>query len=165
MTTRRSINDPGLSTGESGGRIVVGVDGSPSSRAALRWAVRQAKLTGAAVDAYTAWEMPVSYSWVQGAVSGIEDFEKAAWRTLAEAIGETGAAQAGVEIHPWVQEGHPAHVLVAAARGASLLVVGSRGHGEFAAALLGSVSQNCVHHAPCPVVVVRGHEAGQSKAA
>jgi len=165
MTTGGSIDDTGLGTGGPGGRIVVGVDGSLPSRAALRWAVRQAKLTGAVVDAYTAWEMPVSYSWVQGPVTGIEDFEDAAWRTLAEAIRETGAAQAGVEIRPWVQEGHPAQVLVAAAQGARLLVVGSRGHGEFAAALLGSVSQNCVHHAPCPVVVVRGHEADQSKAA
>jgi nucleotide-binding universal stress UspA family protein len=59
-----------------------------------------------------------------------------------------------------VEEGHPAQVLVEAARGADLLIVGSRGHGEFAAALMGSVSQHCVHHAPCPVLVIRGNGAG-----
>jgi nucleotide-binding universal stress UspA family protein len=54
-----------------------------------------------------------------------------------------------------VVNGHPAQALIDAANGADLLVVGSRGHGTFAEALLGSVSQHCVHHAPCPVLIVR----------
>ncbi|MFI9100990.1 universal stress protein [Streptomyces fildesensis] len=59
-----------------------------------------------------------------------------------------------VEVPARVVEGHPAEVLLAAAAGAQLLTVGTRGHGTFAGILLGSVSQHCVQHAPCPVVVV-----------
>lgn len=55
-----------------------------------------------------------------------------------------------------VAEGNPARVLLSAAAGADLLVVGSRGHGGFTEALLGSVGQHCAHHARCPVVVIRG---------
>ena len=58
-----------------------------------------------------------------------------------------------------VMKGHPAQVLIDATADASLLVVGSRGHGSFADALLGSVGQYCVHHAHCPVLIIRG-EAG-----
>ena len=54
-----------------------------------------------------------------------------------------------------VREGNAAQVLLDAAQGADLLVVGSRGHGGFTEALLGSVSQHCVHHAQCPIVIVR----------
>jgi nucleotide-binding universal stress UspA family protein len=142
-----------------GGRIVVGVDGSSSSKAALRWAVGQAHLTGAIVDAVTAWQMPASYAWIPDGVTGIEDFGTEARRILTEAINEIAGVDPGVKVRPFVEEGHPAQVLVDAAKGAQLLVVGSRGHGEFAAALLGSVSQNCVHHAPCPVLVIRGDDA------
>lgn len=142
------------------GRIVAGVDGSPSSKVALRWAVGQAQLTGAVVDAVTAWQMPASYAWIPDGVTGVEDFGTEARRVLTEVINEIAGVAPNVKVRPVVEEGHPAQVLVDAAKGAQLLVVGSRGHGEFAAALLGSVSQNCVHHAPCPVLVIRGNNGG-----
>jgi nucleotide-binding universal stress UspA family protein len=141
-------------------RIVAGVDGSPSSLAALRWAVQQAGRTGGTVDAVIAWQFPATGNFGWAPVSAIDDldFESAAKHTLEQAIGSLGELAAGVPVQPLVMQGLPAQVLLDAAVGADLLVVGSRGHGGFADALLGSVSQHCVHHAPCPVVVMRGEE-------
>lgn len=135
--------------------IVVGVDGSPSSTAALRWAVGQAKLTGARVQAVAAWEYPTYYA-MAGAFP-YEDLAVSAGKVLDEAVhGVLGAARPDVEVLQSVVPGNPAQVLIDASAHAGLLVVGSRGHGAFAGTLLGSVSQHCVHHAHCPVVVVRG---------
>jgi nucleotide-binding universal stress UspA family protein len=74
---------------------------------------------------------------------------------VTEAMAELPESGRQVEIRPKVAEGNAAQVLLDASDGADLLVVGSRGHGGFAEALLGSVSQHCVHHATCPVVVIR----------
>lgn len=134
-------------------RIVVGVDGSDSSKAALRWAIRQAKLTGASVDAVTAWHYPAGYGWAQD--GGEVDFEGDAKRVLSEALGEVSGLEPDVPVRPLIAEGHPADVLLRTAKGAGLLVVGSRGHGGFASALVGSVSMYCVSHAHCPVLVLR----------
>jgi nucleotide-binding universal stress UspA family protein len=140
-------------------RIVAGVDGSPSSRAALRWAVRQAVLTGATVDAVMAWEYTIAaagYGWAP--VVAIDDVsyqqysEKAMAATISEVVGPGDQAR----VRSRVVEGNASQVLLDAAAGADLLVMGSRGHGGFADALLGSVSHNCVHHAACPVVIMRG---------
>jgi nucleotide-binding universal stress UspA family protein len=141
-------------------RIVVGADGSPSSRAALRWAVRQAELTGATVQAVIAWQYPVAtggYAWAPVAVLDGADLQEAAEKALADEIGEVvgGSSSSDVRVRPAAIEGNPSQVLIEASAGADLLVVGSRGHGGFAGALLGSVSQHCVHHADCPVVIVR----------
>jgi nucleotide-binding universal stress UspA family protein len=143
--------------GQHGGRIVVGVDGSESSKAALAWAVRQAALTGASVDAVQAWHDPVSYSYGYGYAMALPlpDVEKFAAGVLDEAIAEAAELVPGVEIRPVLVQDNPAQALLDAAKGADLLVVGSRGHGGFAEALLGSVGQHCVHHAECPVVVIR----------
>ena len=135
-------------------RIVVGVDGSPSSIKALRWAIRQAKLTGAEVEAVTAWSYPSGYGWAPFS-DGAVDLEGDAGKILAEALAEVSGIAPDVVVEPLVVYGHAADVLVRAAKGADLLVVGSRGHGGFAGMLLGSVSQHCVHHAPCPVLVLR----------
>jgi nucleotide-binding universal stress UspA family protein len=153
-------------TDEAGGadpRIVVGVDGSRSSCQALRWAARQAKLTGASLEVVACWEFPTAYGWVPQYPAGFDpsgDARRALEGTVAEVLGE----DPGVEIGLSVVEGHAAPVLVEAARGATLLVVGSRGHGGFTGMLLGSVSEHCVSHAPCPVTVVRDlgehHEDG-----
>jgi nucleotide-binding universal stress UspA family protein len=140
-------------------RIVVGVDGSAASRAAFRWAVRQAELTGATIQAITAWQYPVAsggYAWAPVAVLDSTDLQEAAEKTLADEISEVVGARTDIKLQPQPVEGNPAQVLLDASAGADLLVVGSRGHGGFASALLGSVSQHCVHHADCPVVIIRG---------
>jgi len=136
-------------------RIVVGVDGSPSSMTALRWAILQAELTECAVDAVTAWRLPSRYGFA-AVTDRATDFEGDASKVLADALNEVSSVEPDVIIRSSVVEGHPADVLVRAARGADMLVVGSRGHGGFTGALLGSVSHYCVHHAPCPVLVIRG---------
>ncbi|MFD8597864.1 universal stress protein [Kitasatospora sp. NPDC059646] len=139
-------------------RIVAGVDGSDSSRAALRWALRQAALTGATVEAVITWEYPAVYGW--GMTLTETDFTTAAEQTLAKVVEEESDPARPVAISSRVECGNAARVLLDAARGADLLVIGSRGHGGFTGALLGSVGQHCVQHAPCPVVVVRdpGHD-------
>lgn len=144
--------------GQQGGRIVAGVDGSESSRAALAWAVRQAALTGAAVDAVHAWHEPASYAYGYGYSMALPmpDVEKFERQVLDEAIAEAADLAPRVEIRPVLVQDNAARALLDAAKGADLLVVGSRGHGGFAEALLGSVGQHCVHHAECPVVVIRG---------
>ena len=86
----------------------------------------------------------------------VTDLEKLAGQVLDEAIAGVADLAPGVELRPVIVEDNPAQALLDAAKGANLLVVGSRGHGGFAEALLGSVGQHCVHHADCPVVVMRG---------
>ena len=146
---------------QPGSRIVVGVDGSPSSIGALRWAIGQAELTSAAVEAVIAWHYPIAtggYGWAPTGMATSIDFKENAGKVLAEAISAACGPGSSVPVHPRVDEGNPAQVLLDASDGAHLLVVGSRGHGGFTEALLGSVSQHCVHHARCPVVVIRGQE-------
>jgi nucleotide-binding universal stress UspA family protein len=142
------------------GKIVVGVDGADSSKAALRWAVHQAELTGSQVEAVIAWQYPPmigGFGFGPVAAVGI-NFDEIAAKALSDAIAEVVLDPATpVHISAAVIEGHPAQVLLRAAEGADLLVVGSRGHGGFAGALLGSVSQHCAHHAPCPLIIVRAH--------
>ncbi|MFJ5921150.1 universal stress protein [Kitasatospora sp. NPDC092948] len=133
-------------------RIVVGVDGSAASRTALRWAARQAALVGATVEAVTTWQYPAAFGWSVPVVD--TDVAADAAKILAETVAEE-AAQYGVEIRERVESGNAAQILLEAAEGADLLVLGNRGHHGFAKALLGSVSQHCVQHATCPVVVVR----------
>jgi nucleotide-binding universal stress UspA family protein len=153
------------SAGGTGGapRIVVGVDGSPSSRAALRWAVGQARLTGGTVDAVIAWQIPrmlENYGWAPIGADEAREFARDASKRLDAAISEeVGPADRGL-VRSQAVRGHPARVLPGAAAGADLLVVGSRGHGSFADALLGSVGQHCVQHAPCPVLIMRGEPGG-----
>jgi nucleotide-binding universal stress UspA family protein len=147
-------------TSEQGGegpRIVVGVDGFEPSRAALRWAIHQAKLTGAVVDAVTAWHVPAGTGWVPPA--DMPDYQDDARIVLTEAITEMCSLDPEVEVRPYVVEGRAGPVLVDAAEGAELLVVGCRGHSGLTEALLGSVGQFCVHHAPCPVLIMRGKHA------
>jgi nucleotide-binding universal stress UspA family protein len=141
---------------EAGRRIVVGVDGSAPSKAALVWSVRQARLTGAAVEAIIAWEYPAAYGYTMPAAPEINyNYEQIAAEVLASTIAEVCGQGEPVKISSRVVEGNAAQALLDASAGAELLVVGSRGHGGFVEALLGSVGQHCVHHATCPVVVIR----------
>ncbi|MFB6892361.1 universal stress protein [Kitasatospora sp. NPDC056327] len=136
-----------------GRRIVVGIDGSAPSKAALRWAVGQALLTGATVHAVAAWEYPSLYGWY--APIADDGFERAARRTLTVEVDEVVGRERPVPIEESLLPGHAAEVLLEAAEGADLLVLGHRGRGTFARALLGSVSARCAVHGSCPVVIVR----------
>jgi nucleotide-binding universal stress UspA family protein len=141
------------------GRIVVGVDGSAGSVEALRWAVDEARRRGDTVEAVAVWHYPVLAA---DALSGtampvdVETLARIARDGLEEALARAVPGEAErAAVTRTVVEGSPGHVLVEAAEGAVLLVVGSRGLGGFAGLLLGSVSNHCVHHAGCPVTVVR----------
>jgi nucleotide-binding universal stress UspA family protein len=137
------------------GRIVVGVDGSASSMAALRWALDQAEATGAEVAAVYAWKYPMSFGSPIPLLPGV-DIAAEAGTALAAAIAKTTTGESDVTVRRLVVIGDPATVLLRESEHAELLVVGDRGRDEVARAMLGSVSQRCVHHAACPVVVVRG---------
>ncbi|MFG1664221.1 universal stress protein [Streptomyces sp. Y7] len=143
---------------EETGPVVVGVDGSDSSKQALRWAVRQAQLTGGTVEAVTAWDIPQfhgSLAWLPPSSSDEGALEARARQELDDAVEDAVGSRPPVEVRTVVRYGTPASVLLNAAREASLLVVGSRGLGGFAGLMLGSVAQHCAQHAACPVVVFR----------
>lgn len=133
--------------------IVVGIDGSRCSEDALRWAAKQAQLTDAEVHAVIAWQSPSSYGYYvdYSDADAAADAEK----TLERVISESLDIPASAPVTSVVVKGRPAEVLVDASRSADLLVVGGCGRGAFTGMLLGSVSQHCVQHATCPVVVVR----------
>jgi len=147
-------------------RIVVGVDGSPSSLDALRWAAKQARATGAWLDAVIAWEAPPSFGAAPSlgyvpAFEGVPPFDlsEAARATIDAAIKEALGPHAGLRVEPAVVQGHAVATLIARSEGAELLVIGSRGRGGFTGLLLGSVSANVIGRAWCPVTVVRHFEA------
>lgn len=136
-------------------RVVVGVDGSEGSVAALRWAMGEAQFRRARLEIIHAWQYPS----VGGELTGMYPvdegaFVTAAHRLLDETIEAAGPPPDGLVMERSAPRGHEVGALLEAAEDADLLVVGSRGRGGFAALLLGSVSQQCVYHAPCPVVVV-----------
>ena len=132
-------------------RIVVGIDGSGPSLAAMEWAARQAEFTGSALETVIVWQVAMSY----GSAMPVADPGAEARKVLDSAVGDLQKAHPQVEIRSSVVEGIPAQVLVEASNDADLLVVGSRGHGEVAGLLIGSVSEHCVTHAHCPVLVMR----------
>ncbi|MGH9016366.1 MAG: universal stress protein [Acidimicrobiales bacterium] len=143
-----------MANDSAGQRIVVGVDGSPSSHQALRWAARQAQLTGAHLEVVITWELPTSFGWVPPYPADFNpagDAQKAADDEVRSALADFP----DVEARTTVVEGHPAPTLVQASHRAALLVLGSRGHGEFTGMLLGSVTQHLVSTAHCPVLVWR----------
>jgi nucleotide-binding universal stress UspA family protein len=142
----------GTMSDRQGYRIVVGVDGSPSSATALRWALRQAGLTGGTVTAVMAWDYPALSEWE---IHNPAAFTSAKTKALAKVIRDVATEDTSQVVHKQVVQGHPAKALLDVAQAADLLVVGKRGRGGFSGALLGSVSQYCVLHVPCPVVVVR----------
>ena len=143
--------------------VVAGVDGSASARAALMWAIEEARSRETSVLAVHAVPRP----WATGAAGGpYGAYVTAGMRGQLEARGgellahEIGAALAtageGVEVEGRMVEGPAAAALLRESEDAEMLVVGSRGHGGFASLLLGSVGHQCAEHARCPVVVVRG---------
>jgi len=149
------VNEMGGPQQHSGKAIVVGVDGSQCSIAAAEWAANQADFTGSEAVLVATWDWPSSYGWAPPIP---EDFDPAgeSQRMLDQIAESMKAKHPDAKVSTKVVEGHPAPVLVKESKHAQLLVVGSRGHGEFTGMLLGSVSQHCVTNAHCPVLVMRG---------
>jgi nucleotide-binding universal stress UspA family protein len=158
MVVRRHMMMNQRNLRRRGRPIVVGVDGSPSSRAALRWALEQAERTTASVEAVIVWARePVfyyGYEWASVAVAD-EDLGAAAdevlMDTLVEVVGSHGRS---VPIQPRVIQGRPVEELLRVARPAQLLVLGGPTHGTIVGLLRGSVSHQCVQRASCPVLIV-----------
>ena len=145
----------GVATGAAPGkhpRIIVGVDGSEASMAALRVAGALAEPLSARVEAWACWDVPAGYG-VYLAV-GIEGFRYAADQVLQQTLTDAFGELPGF-VHPRLVRGKPGPVLIDASRNASLVIVGRRGHGSF---VPGSVSSACVSHAHCPVLVVHAPE-------
>jgi nucleotide-binding universal stress UspA family protein len=145
--------------------IVVGVDGSESARDALAWALAEGRLRGDVVRVVCAWDFsPAAYGIGYAPPVSDESFKRAAEQAMDETLNALADSAKGIRVERAIVEGPAAHVLVEAAKGADLLVVGSRGHGNFAGMLLGSVSHQCALHAECPVVIIRHHQAIAAKA-
>ena len=134
------------------GRIVVGVDGSEGSAAALRWAIDEARRRQSEVDVVHAWEIP--YVGEASFSIGPQEFEAEAQAVLDQSIRDVEPIPSDVVLRPMLLHGPAAGQLIDTAEGAELLVLSSRGHGGFVGLLLGSVSQQCLHHSTCAVVVV-----------
>jgi nucleotide-binding universal stress UspA family protein len=148
-----------LGAGHTATVIVVGIDGSESAQNALAWALAEARLRRADVRAVCAWQVTLPAFGAAGLVTvdpGLDDsFERAAEQVVDETLDALADAAEGIHVERSIIRGSAPEVLVEASRSAELLVVGSRGHGGFAGLLLGSVSQQCAQHAPCPVVIVK----------
>lgn len=140
-------------------RIVVGVDGSANSLAALRWAARRAQATRSTLQAMTVWVRPMGGTTLSP-LTPDRDADDARHLAGAAALDDF-IAQAHLPTNITIDrlsiEGTPAKTLIDHARGADLLVVGARGHGGFAGLLVGSVANTVIHHLPCPVAVIRDY--------
>ena len=134
-------------------RIVVGVDGSQAAREALRWAIDEAGRRDATVEAVYAWHQPFMNGYIIEGEMDLGHYEEDAQHMLDAAVDAAGDS-GDVPIERKLVTGSAASALVEEAKGAVLLVVGSRGRGGFTGLLLGSVSQQAAHHAPCPVVII-----------
>ncbi len=138
--------------------IVVGIDGSTSARLATRWAAREAELRRADLILVSAWNMPLdgyNFGDVPFSEEALKSLEIEAEERLAEAAEDARSVATDLWIVTQAVQGQATSVLMHASRHADLLVLGSRGLGGFRELLLGSVGQQCVNHASCPVVVVR----------
>lgn len=140
------------------GRIVVGIDSSRTSLKALRWALDEARLRGSSVQVAHAFPRPELIGMTMVVTLPSDDeLREASAQVLTEALEAVGGA-GGVEVTSHVGAGGPASVLVELAKDAELLVIGSRGLGGFRGLLLGSVTQQVIAHAPCPIVVITPDE-------
>jgi nucleotide-binding universal stress UspA family protein len=139
-------------------RVVVGVDGSESSKHALRWAAYLAKTSNAQLDVIATWQISSgwgsAYSTVPTDWNPQQDLEKSTSETIDEVFGSTRPENLRVQ----VRQGYAVTVLLDESKDALMLVVGSRGHGGFTGLLLGSVSAALAEHASCPVLVAHGEQ-------
>lgn len=136
-------------------RAVVGVDGSPHSAAALRWAIAEATKHSGAVTAVLAWQPP--FLTIPGAIE-LDELEQTYKDYLVKTVSEV-VPSPPVPLVTMVAQGDAIESLIEAAKGADMLVLGTRGRSRFAGLMLGSVSQACAANSPCPVVLVREGDA------
>ena len=145
------------------GGIVVGHDGSKSSQEALAWAAALAGRADLDLHVVRAWAMmtaPKPSTWSPGYVPPLTDYEQAVLDELTSHV-KAARLDPAVRVTCHVVHKSPAQGLMSAAEGADLMVVGARGRGGFAGLLVGSVSAQLVHHAPCPVTVIRSGAHGR----
>ena len=139
--------------------IVVGVDGSKSSRAALSWAYDEATHHGASLTVISTWHppaLPMTPPYGSLPPEGyVSQPQRDALDLLQKLVADLEERNPAVDVRTAIEQGNPAEVLIERSKESDLMVVGSRGHGGFAGMLLGSVSQHLVAHAECPVVIVR----------
>jgi len=163
-----------IEPGPQHGRVVVGVDGSHSATDAVEFAFQEASLRGVGLTAIYAWDVPSfqAYGWlaVPQPDSVLPVYEREAGLLLAEALAGWTEKYPDVEVRRILQRSPAVSALVAAAAGAEVLVVGSRGAGGFRKLVLGSVGHGVLHHAKCPVAVVHrgpqspdGHDGAEGK--
>ncbi|MCU0268558.1 MAG: universal stress protein [Acidimicrobiales bacterium] len=137
-------------------RVIVGVDSSAGARAALRWAHREATRWEVPLVAVEAWEFsPLIVA--TDAPTQIDELTEAVTHRLHRVLEEELGADVAASVEARVIEDAPVRALLDQAEADDLVVVGSRGRGGFRSLLLGSVSQQVAHYAPCPVVIVRPH--------
>lgn len=148
MTNENEVSAKGL--------IVVGVDGSEESEAALEWALVDAKRRGARLRVVTGYETP--WTFIVTPTYSELDHERDATAMLDRTLDRFREHHPDIEIETLVLPRKPALALVDAARDADLLVIGGHGHGRLQGMHLGSVATYCVHHAPCPVLLHRTSE-------
>ena len=138
--------------------VVVGVDGSEHGDAALRRALREASRLGGRLEVVSAWERRglTLAEYLDLPLGDEGELEAELDRRARAQVDRVMATEPdhGVDVQVRAHAGRPAEVLLEAARGADLLVVGHRGRGAFRSVALGSVGLSCVLHAPCPVLVV-----------
>ena len=138
--------------------IVVGVDGSEGGAAALEFAAREAALRNARLRIAAAWRVPVVGYGADFAppldAETLDAFRARAQQVADDAFATVKKLQPSLEVEALAEEGQPADVLLEQGADAELIVVGRRGLGGFKSLLLGSTSQQVVHYATCPVVVV-----------
>lgn len=132
--------------------VVVGIDGSDESKAALHWAIRYAQRIGVAVRAVAVWHQPIQFAGTMPMPA--REFQDEAQKWLTDVLPDLASDEPGASLRTLTEEGDPATVLVHHARHAQLLVLGNHGRGALAGALIGSVAQRCVHHSRSPVVLV-----------
>lgn len=135
-------------------RIVVGVDGSENSRRALRWALTEARLRGMAVEVVHCWHFPYVADPAGMVAYPSAALQESAEALVRESLQSMGDDTQGIAITTRVEQAPGAETLVSLSESAELLVIGRRGHGGFLSLVLGSVAQQVVSHAHCPVVVV-----------
>jgi len=140
--------------------VAVGIDGSPASDEALRFAIGEAERRNATLRVVCGWHAPpMTYAGGYPPPGLEKELAEQAQRTIDEALARTNGNQRGIEIESVFPRGQTAEVLLDEGRKADLLVVGSRGRGGFSSLLLGSTSLQVVQHATCPVIVVRSPQA------